>query len=253
MADVRLITVGVGDAFSTQHYTTCLALGCDSDWMLIDCPHPVRKMLFEAASSAGISIDLKDIQAVALTHLHADHCCGLEDYAFYSYFVLHRKAHLLTHPRVSERLWPNVLSAGMDQTLSWPDPPHIPATRDTYFEITDLNETAPTQFGPFAIECRPTKHSVPTTALRITAGGRTFGFSADSAFDPSLIEWLSPCDFIIHEATTLPESRVHTPYHHLAELPAALRAKMRLIHFPDDFDAANSKIEPLRQGHCYKI
>ena len=32
-----------------------------------------------------------------------------------------------------------------------------------------------------------------------------------------------------------------------------LRARMRLIHYPDDFDPAASVIEPLRQGRCYDV
>jgi hypothetical protein len=46
---------------------------------------------------------------------------------------------------------------------------------------------------------------------------------------------------------------VHTPYARLAALPAALRAKMRLIHYPDEFDVETSAIEPLRQGRLYEV
>ena len=53
MPEVRLIPLGVGDAFSARHYTTCLALGVDDSWLLIDCPHPVRKML-----DYGLSVSL---------------------------------------------------------------------------------------------------------------------------------------------------------------------------------------------------
>ena len=94
---------------------------------------------------------------------------------------------------------------------------------------------------------------MPTTAFRITAGGRSLGFSADTAFDPTLIDWLAPCDLIVHEATTPGHTGMHTPYEKLAALPAELRARMRLTHLPDDFDAASSVIEVLRQGHCYTL
>ncbi len=84
MSEVRLIPLGVGDAFSALNYTTCLALGVDDDWLLIDCPHPVRKMLREGSTAAGLPLDLDRVLAVAISHLHADHCSGLEDYGFYS-------------------------------------------------------------------------------------------------------------------------------------------------------------------------
>ena len=109
------------------------------------------------------------------------------------------------------------------------------------------------QCGPFSVECRRTIHSVPTFAFRITAGGRVLGYSADTAYDPTLIDWLARADLIVHEATTMTHTRVHTPYEKLAALPASLRSKMRLTHYPDDFDVDSSAIEPLRQGRIYQV
>ncbi|HEY8427763.1 MAG TPA: hypothetical protein VIL20_05285, partial [Sandaracinaceae bacterium] len=93
------------------------------------------------------------------------------------------------------------------------------------------------------------RHHIPTTAFRIRAGGRTLGYSADTAFDPSLIAWLAEADLVVHETNY----GIHTPYASLATLPAELRAKMRLIHYPDDFDLAASRIEPLVQGRRYAV
>ena len=96
--------------------------------------------------------------------------------------------------------------------------------------------------GPFSIECRRTIHHIPTTALRIRAGGRSLGYSADTAFDPSLVVWLAEADLFVHETNY----GVHTPYFKLADLPAELRRKMRLIHYPDGFEQSMSTIELLR-------
>src|SRR5215217_5549736 len=94
MSEVRLIPLGVGEAFTARHYTTCLALGVDDRWLLIECPHPIRKMLREATGAAGWPLDLDRIEAVAVTHLHADHCSGLEDYGYYSWYALGRRARI---------------------------------------------------------------------------------------------------------------------------------------------------------------
>ena len=40
----------------------------------------------------------------------------------------------------------------------------------------------------------------------------------------------------------------HTPYAELAALPAELRAKMRLIAYPDAFDPGDWAITPLVEG-----
>src|SRR5262249_19005880 len=116
-----------------------------------------------------------------------------------------------------------------------------------------LDDTKAISVGPFTIECRPTFHSVPTTAFRIRAGGRTLGFSADTTYDPALIDWLAAADLIVPQATPHPEAARQTPYAPRPALPAELRAKMRLIHYPDDFDIDASVIEPLREGRCYRV
>src|SRR2546425_1166183 len=171
-------------------------------------------------------------------------------------------------------------------------------TLGDYFDATPLAETGVVEVGPFKIECRRTIHHIPTTALRVRAGGRALGVSADTAFDPGLIAWLAEADLVVHETNRgvhtpyaklaalrvraggralgvsadtafdpgliawLAEADlvvhetnhgVHTPYAKLAALPAALRARMRLVHYPDDFDAAGSVIEPLRQGARYEV
>ncbi|WP_406698051.1 MBL fold metallo-hydrolase [Singulisphaera sp. Ch08] len=253
MSEVRLIPLGVGEAFTASNYTTCLALGVDDAWLLIECPHPIRKMLREATDRAGLPFDLDRVEAVAVSHLHADHCSGLEDLGYYSYFALGRRARLAMHPEVSAKLWDGLLAAGMAEVQMEPDGPTIQKQLDDYFDLIPLNTAKPVSVGPFAIECRRTIHPIPTTAFRIQAGGRTLAFSADTAFDPTLIDWLAPADLIVHEVTVLGHSGVHTPYEKLVALPADLRKKMRLIHYPDDFDFAASVIEPLHQGRSYTV
>jgi ribonuclease BN (tRNA processing enzyme) len=212
-------------------------------------------MLREGSIAAGLPrlLDLDRIDAATVSHLHADHCCGLEDLGYYTLLGLGRRAKLLMHPDAAARLWDGLLAAGMELVQSQPDEPPLRKQLADYFDLIDLDLTQPVECGPFAIECRRTIHSVPTFALRITAGGRVFGYSADTAYDPNLIEWLSAADLIVHEATTLVHTGVHTPYERLAALPESLRSKMRLTHLPDDFDTNSSVIESLRQGRLYQV
>jgi len=239
------VPLGVGDAFSARWYSSCLALEHEGRWILIDCPHPIRKMLRESVEG----LDLDRIEGVALTHLHADHASGLEGYAYFSFFALRRKARLLAHPAVTARLWDGALAASMDH-LGEPDTPGARSVGpDEYFDFVRVDEDAPAELGPFRLECRRTRHHIPTTAFRISAGGASLGYSADTAFDPSLIAWLAEADLVVHETNY----GIHTPYESLAALPAELRAKMRLIHYPDGFDRDASVIEPLEQGRTYRV
>ncbi len=183
------------------------------------------------------------------THVHADHASGLEGFAFYSHFVLRRRARLVAHPRVVSRLWDGRLAGGMDELADAGTWERRRMGFADYFDLEPLDEARAVRVGPFEIECRPTRHLVPTTALRIRAGGRALGLSADTAFDPGLVEWLGASDLVLHETGP----GIHTPYDALLSLAPPVRRKLRLIHYPDEFDVAGSEIEAVAQGRRYTV
>ncbi len=243
------IPLGVGDAFSALRYSSCVAVEADGRWLLVDCPHPIRKMLREGSASSGAGLDVGSFDAVVLTHVHADHASGLEGLGFYSHFVLRRRMKILAHPAVADGLWEGRLSGGMGEVA---DPSTWASRRKVfsdYFDLEPLDAERAVRVGPFAIECRRTRHVVPTTALRIRAGGRCLALSSDTAFDPRLVAWLAEADLVLHETG----SGIHTPYEALAALPDDTRAKLRLIHYPDEFDPKASGIEALVQGRRYEV
>lgn len=242
------ITLGVGDAFSSRYYASCIAVGFESSWVLVDCPHPIRKMLHEASSSAGIDLDLNAIDGVILTHLHADHCSGVEGFLYFNHFALNRRPFIATHPEVGARLWPAHLAGGMDSVMLRDGSIESKSLSD-FARLVELSDDGEVNVGPFRVACRKTHHAVPTTALRIRAGGRCLGYSADTSFDPSLIDWLSESDLFIHETNL----GIHTDYQSLVALPIHIRRKMLLIHYPDAFDVTGTEIEALRQGRWYEV
>jgi ribonuclease BN (tRNA processing enzyme) len=268
MSELSFIPLGTGDAFSAERYSFCLLVGAEDRWLLIDCPHPARKMLREGTRRAGLDLDLGDVDAVLLSHLHADHASGLESFGYFNFFALGRRAQLYAQSQVSERLWNGHLAAGMERLLTRADGAdsadsadgadgagiggcvHSERGLEDYFELHSLDTDGEVRVGPFVVECRMTTHHIPTTAFRIRAGDRSLGISADTAFDPALLDWLLEADLVIHETNFGP---AHTPYERLAELPEAQRARMRLIHYPDSFDLEASVIEPLEEGVRYVV
>jgi ribonuclease BN (tRNA processing enzyme) len=245
---MSFVPVGVGDAFSALHYSSSVAVEADGRWLLVDCPHPLRKILRDASLASGAALDAGSFDAVVLTHLHADHSAGLEGLGYYARFVLGRRPLLAAHPAVIARLWEK-LAPGMDELVDAASGRRMPLRLADYFELAALDEAGPIALGTFQVECRRTEHHVPTCALRIRGGGRTLGLSADTRFDPALVEWLSSADLVLHETGP----GIHSPYQSLAALPAAVRAKLRLIHYPDDLDASDGALEPLVQGRRYAV
>ncbi len=244
---LRFVPLGIGDAFSERWYSTSFAIEAEGALLLVDCPHPIRKMLREARDASGLDLRLERVSTVVLTHLHADHASGLEGYGYFSHFALGKRARVAAHPAVISRAWDGHLAAGMERLES---PAGLRMMGfDDYFEHVPLDVKRATSIGPFEIECRATHHHVPTTALRVRAGGRVLGLSADTSFDPKLIAWLAEADLVVHETNY----GTHTPYEALAALDPLLRAKMRLVHFPDTFDLEGSVIECLAQGRVYEV
>jgi ribonuclease BN (tRNA processing enzyme) len=236
--------MGVGDAFSALHYTSCLLLEASGVALLVDCPHPIRKMLREGTNGR---VDVQDVRGIAVTHLHADHASGLEGFAYYTHFVLGRRTPLIAGPEVLAQAWDGHLAAGMS-VLRDAEGPHA-HTFESFFDPCPTAAGVAVGFGPFAIEARPTQHHIPTYAFKIRAEGRTLGISGDTAFDQALIDWLAPSDLIIHESNLGP---AHTPYELLAALPSELRMRIRVTHLPDGFEP-DGAVEPLLQGQRLEV
>lgn len=244
MSSFEVIALGVGDTFSERHFTSALLLECEGVRLAIDCPDRYRAVLEASARRTGKALPLSSIDYVLITHVHGDHMNGLEGVAFYKHFAEGKRTRLITSPEVRSTLWDERLKASMGKLYDGRSFREM--SFESYFEHIPLPWDAELELGPFRLRARRTLHHVPTSALFVEAGGRKLGYSSDTAFDPELIQqFLAPADLIIHETNLGP---AHTPYSALAALPAELRARMRLIHYPDSFDTEASVIAPLREG-----
>lgn len=245
MSDLEVVVLGVGDTFSERHHSSALLLACDGFQLAVDCPDMYRGVLAAAAARCGRPLAVPD--HVLITHVHGDHMNGLEGVAFWKHFAEGKRLDLVCSPEVRAVIWEQRLQASMS-TL-WDGQQLRQLGFDDYFQHLPLPFTDETRVGPFRIRTRRTRHHVPTSALLVEAGGRTLGYSSDTAFDPDLIAFLEPADLIIHETNLGP---AHTAYSDLAALPASLRARMRLIHYSDLFDTGASVIRPLEEGEVLR-
>lgn len=240
---MRVLILGVGDAFSSRSFGSSALIEGPERHVLIDCPAMVQRALREATEHAGWSADVTTIDDIILTHLHGDHCNGLESVGFQR--VLRRAAGEAA-PRihcarpVADRLWER-LAPAMDAPMGGA----APSVLEDYFDVRLLDAGRSVDVAGLSVECRLTTHPIPTFGLLIGDGSATLGWSGDTPFEPAHVEWLSRADVIVHESNC---GAAHTPIEDLNALPESIRARMRLIHLPDDFEASRTDITILRQG-----
>ncbi len=261
--------LGVGDYFTEIHNYSSFVINADGRFTLIDCPDGLRKIIRQANQVADIGVRFERINHIVLTHLHGDHSNGLEGLAFFKRFSQGGEKPVIYSIReVLRDLWPQKLKGGMKRLYLGPSE-KIAALSvrklmkeckrvrlEDYFGIRRLEFRQINQVNNLKVEIHSVKHHVPTFGLKAIYGRKALGYSSDTSFDPSLIEFLKDCDMIIHECDLqkeIPHQGIHTGYSELLGLPEPIKQKIFLIHYPDKAKQEDSELKLLQEGHVYDI
>jgi ribonuclease BN (tRNA processing enzyme) len=149
--------------------------------LLVDCGNG-------ASGALQRYVGLLDLDAVLITHVHADHCLDLVVYSY-------ARRYGAGDPPPLPVYGPGGLQ---DRLLRAFD--EVPQDRlDPVYEFHDL---APGRrsIGPFEVELAHMNHPVETFGLRIMADGASITYSADTGECPALVVLARDTDLLLCEA-----------------------------------------------------
>ena len=153
--------------------------------LLVDCGNG-------AIGALQNHLDLLDLDAVLISHLHADHCLDLVPYSYARRH--HPRAPLPPLPVYGPRGLRDRLCQAFEQRPS-----------DDLAGVYDFRELGPGRrtVGPFTVDLVPTNHPVETYGLRVVADGATVAYSADTGPCDALVDIARNADLFLCEASFL--------------------------------------------------
>ena len=236
---------GTGDAFApaTQRQNlplvTFAAYGQSGCTLLLDCGTDAKNSIRENGYEAY------DIDAVYISHLHADHIGGLEWLVYSRMLNPDLPKPVLFVPAYLELpLW-ECLRGGLEVTQAKTD-----NTLHDYFDVhlLQFGETLYAKYNNIAfsldilevphIHELNANHIGTSTALRINYGDsftKHILYTSDCRYCPEVLDdWYRSSDLILQDCSKY-QATVHASYYDLKGLATEIKAKMLLCHYQPGF------------------
>jgi ribonuclease BN (tRNA processing enzyme) len=234
--------------------------------LLLDCGNGVFAKLRER-------IDYTEVDAILLSHLHADHFLDVVPYAYALTYAPrqqpvpvppwpgtdHPARPRLIAPRGATEMFRRVVGAWGQEDLI-----------ESAFAIEEYEANDEIEIGPLRVTFREVPHFVATHAVDLTstAGGGRLTYSADCSPNDALVEFARGTDLLLVEAT-LPRPERTGRRGHLTPAEAGDHARRAgakrvvLTHISDELDQLWAKSEAVdafggpvdvaREGATYTV
>jgi ribonuclease BN (tRNA processing enzyme) len=184
---MKLTVVGCSGSFpGPDSAASCYLVEYDGFRLLVDLGNG-------ALGALARHLPISKIDAVIISHLHADHCLDLT-----SLFVARRYG-----PAGVPPLLPVYGPAGTQRRIA--DAYKAGSSDDSLSQVFEFVEIAAGTFqiGPFQVTAARMDHPVEAFGFRVAAGGRSFAYSGDTGPTPALAELARGSDLALFEASFL--------------------------------------------------
>lgn len=246
---LSLFPVGSGSAFTKKLYQNNLLVIKGNTHLLIDCGTRAPEAFFR------LGLPITEIKNFLITHSHADHIGGLEEVILMGRYVSRQKPAIVITKEYQKILWNESMRGGAalnevhdGKALDFEDywSVHTPKPLKGF-----SRDTHQIQFDNLKITLFRTKH-FPDNAKGWKDSAYSVGciiddrilFTGDTRYDPELLAEFTerfPIEVIFHDVQFFPGG-VHAPFDDLKNLPAAIKAKTLLMHYPDTWQSHEQKV-----------
>ena len=186
--------LGVGEAYDAHEANSAALVEARGFTLLIDCGHSAVPAIWRRCADPDM------IDAIYLTHHHADHVLGLLPVA--ERWISQRRRRALT-----------ILTtrSGIDHLHRLFAAGSIPLDGTAPYPIILRTAADTAQLGPCALAVAPTRHAVPNHAIRLELEGSRFAYSGDGRPTEQALALYADADLLVHECYVPEQSDL--PYH----------------------------------------
>ncbi|MET9363150.1 MBL fold metallo-hydrolase [Streptomyces sp. NPDC006632] len=183
---MKLTVVGCSGSFpSAESACSSYLLEADGFRLLLDMGNG-------ALGELQRHIGLYDLDAIFLSHLHADHCIDMCGY-FVARYYRHEGGRCAPMPVYAPE------GAEQRLTTAYADTP----SASSMSEVFDFHTLKPGSFdiGPFSVRTERVEHPVEAYGVRVEHAGRSLTYSGDTGPCPALDELAEGADLFLCEAS----------------------------------------------------
>lgn len=182
---MRLTVIGCSGSFpGPDSAASCYLVEADGRHMLLDLGNG-------ALGPLARHMDIYDVDAVLLTHLHPDHCFDLA-----SFHIARRYHPGAVLPRV-----PVYGPPGVALRMATANGVDRPSSMEREFEFFEWADGRVFDIGPLRVTVARVAHPVPCFAIRVEHAGRSLVYSGDTGPCDALVDLARGADLLLCEAS----------------------------------------------------